>query len=95
LRIHYVVPLDHNTIQLSTPPVKSDNAVDCYNKGNALFARERYQEALEAYEQTISLDSNYVAAYNGKGDTLLQLKREEEAKDAYKQAVLRSIKRIR
>jgi hypothetical protein len=77
------------------PPVTSNNAVDCYNKGNALFARARYQEALEAYEQTLHLDPNYVIAYNGMGDALLQLGRSEEAEEAYKQAVLRSIKRIR
>lgn len=77
------------------PLVLSNNAVECFNKGNALFASARYQEALEAYEQTIRLDSNYVAAYNGIGDTLLQLGRDEDAEEAYKQAVLRSITRIR
>jgi tetratricopeptide (TPR) repeat protein len=76
---------------LATP----NNAVDYYNQGMALFAGGCYQEALEAYEQTIRLDPNYVDAYNGKGDALLQLKRGEEAQEAYKQAVLRSIKRIR
>jgi predicted negative regulator of RcsB-dependent stress response len=76
-------------------PATSNNALDCYNKGESLFARECYQEALEAYEQTISLDPDYVAAYNKKGDVLLQLKRGEEAEEAYKQAVLRSVKRIR
>jgi hypothetical protein len=79
----------------STPPVISNNAVDYYNQGKALFARQCYQEALAAYEQTIRLDPNYVDAYNGMGDTLLQLERGEEAQEAYKQAVLRSIKRIR
>jgi tetratricopeptide (TPR) repeat protein len=95
LRIHYDIQSNRSTTPLSTPSVTSNNAVDCYNKGNALFARASYQEALEAYEQTISLDADYVDAYNRKGDTLLQLKRGEEAKEAYRQAVLRSIKRIR
>jgi tetratricopeptide (TPR) repeat protein len=82
-------------MHLKEPPVISDNAVDCFNKGNSLFAHGRYQEALEAYEQTLSLDPYYIAAYNRKGDALLRLKRGEEAEEAYKQAVLRSIKRIR
>ncbi len=82
-------------IHLEVSPVTSNNAVDCFNKGNALFAHGRYQEALTAYEQTLSLDPDYVAAYNRMGDALLRLKRGEEAEEAYKQAVLRSIKRIR
>jgi tetratricopeptide (TPR) repeat protein len=90
LRIHYGLEPDEKE-----SPVASNNAVDCYNTGNVLFARHCYQDALAAYEQTIRLDPNYVAAYNAKGDTLLQLQRGEEAKEAYKQAVLRSIKRIR
>jgi tetratricopeptide (TPR) repeat protein len=81
--------------ELEESPAISSNALDCYNRGDTLFASERYQEALEAYEQTIDLDPNYVAAYNRKGDVLLQLKRGEEAEDAYKQAVLRSVRRIR
>jgi len=93
LRIHYDTPLNGSTIHASS--VTSTNAVDCYNKANALFTHESYQEALEAYEQTILLNPDYAPAYNGKGDALLQLQRDEEAQEAYKQAVLRSIKRIR
>jgi hypothetical protein len=77
------------------PPITPNNALNCYDMANTLFAHKRYQEALEAYEQTILLDSDSVAAYNGMGDVLLQLGRHEEAEEAYKQAVLRSIKRIR
>lgn len=95
LRIHHDMDANGRAAQSSTPLVASNNTVDCYNRGNDLFAHERYQEALEAYEQTIRLDPNFVAAYNGKGDALLQLKRDEEAQEAYKQAVLRSNKRIR
>ena len=82
-------------IHLEVPPVTVNSAVDYFNKGNALFVQGRYQEALTAYQQTLALDPDYIAAYNRMGDALLRLKRSEEAEEAYKQAVLRSIKRIR
>ena len=95
LRIHHEMDANRSAAQSSTLLLASNNAVDSYSQGNDLFAHKHYQEALEAYEQTIRLDPNFVAAYNGKGDALLQLKRDEEAQEAYKQAVLRSITRIR
>lgn len=57
------------------------------NEGNALYKINRYQEALAAYEQAISLDPDYAAAYNGKGGVLYWLKRYEEALAAYEQAI--------
>jgi tetratricopeptide (TPR) repeat protein len=56
-------------------------------EGNDLYKTNRYQEALAAYEQAISLDPDYAAAYNGKGDVLYWLKRYEVALAAYEQAI--------
>jgi tetratricopeptide (TPR) repeat protein len=49
--------------QSEEPRITPNNAVAWYNKGNDLLKHERYQEALEAYEQAVRLDPNYVAAY--------------------------------
>lgn len=48
-------------------------------EGNALADRERYEEALAAYEQAIYLNPNLASAYNSKGSVLNKLKRYEEA----------------
>jgi len=52
----------------------------------ALNGLKRHEEALAAYEQAISLDPNYAAAYNHKGDVLNKLNRKEEAQQAYEKA---------
>jgi serine/threonine protein kinase len=55
--------------------------------GNALFNLKRYEEALFAYEQALSLDPNFAVACYNKGNVLYNLKRYEEALEAFKQAL--------
>ncbi len=71
---------------LLEPGEPSDNAVVYNGKGDALFARKLYREALEAYEQAVSLDPNNAAAYNGKGNALSGLELYREAEKAYQHA---------
>lgn len=47
--------------------------------GKVLLERKEYEEALRAYNEAISLDDNYTAAYIGKSRTLSKLKRYQEA----------------
>lgn len=54
--------------------------------GNAAYDAQRFEEALQNYEQALSLDANYVAAYIGKGLALRSLMRFEEALLAYARA---------
>ena len=58
-------------------------------EGIALYDLQRYQEAPEAYKQTIDLDpdSNDAVAYNDRGDVLYDLQRYQEALEAYERAI--------
>jgi tetratricopeptide (TPR) repeat protein len=56
-------------------------------EANTLYRLKRYEEALAAYEQAISLNPNHGYTYYTKGLTLRKLKRYEEALAAYEQAI--------
>ena len=47
--------------------------------GNSLIAKNKDQDAIEAYNQAIELDANYVNANRNKGVSLLKLKKYDEA----------------
>lgn len=57
------------------------------DEGNALMDARQYQEALDAYEQTIHLDPNHADAYKDKGRALNELKRYKEALAVYEQVI--------
>ena len=71
------------------PPASQKTKEQWLEEGKVLtfHAPLRYEEALAAYEQAISLDTTDAEAYTGKGDTLYALKRYEEALSAYEQAL--------
>lgn len=56
-------------------------------RGNDLFDKQQFTEALAAYEQAIQLDPNYAPGYVGKGLALRNLNRYAEALEAYEQAI--------
>ena len=56
-------------------------------RGNDLFDKQQFTEALVAYEQAIQLDPNYAPGYVGKGLALRNLNRYAEALEAYEQAI--------
>ncbi len=56
-------------------------------RGNDLFDKQQFTEALAAYEQAIQLDPNYAPGYIGKGLALRNLNRYAEALEAYEQAI--------
>ena len=51
-----------------------------------LYNMQRYQEALEAYEQAIRLDPQYAYAYSNKAVVLAKLRRKREAREANAEA---------
>jgi tetratricopeptide (TPR) repeat protein len=57
------------------------------NTGNALSELGRDEEAIEAYQQAISIDPKYPYPYNGLGNALSELGRDEEAIGRYQQAI--------
>jgi len=54
--------------------------------GNALFALERYNEALNAFQRAIDLDP-ISATYAGLGNVFAKLQRHDEAVAAYEKAI--------
>jgi predicted O-linked N-acetylglucosamine transferase (SPINDLY family) len=57
------------------------------NRGNALLALGREQEALASYDRALSLLPNYAEAWRNRGTTLLQFGRPEEALASFEKAV--------
>ena len=57
------------------------------NRGNALMALKRRDEALKAYSRTLTLQPDYAKAYANRGAVLLELGRPDEAAADYRRAV--------
>ncbi|MCX7594667.1 MAG: tetratricopeptide repeat protein, partial [Fischerella sp.] len=49
------------------------------NKGKVLYKQQRYQEALDTYEQALAVDNDSAEALSGKGLSLLALGQKKEA----------------
>jgi tetratricopeptide (TPR) repeat protein len=62
-------------------------ALDCCSRGNLLYARDRLEEAREAYESALKLEPSLADAHFGMGNVLYDLGRFEEAAEAYARAV--------
>jgi tetratricopeptide (TPR) repeat protein len=67
---------------ISLAQAKDSSPAEWLKKGNDLRANSQYQEALDAYNQALSLDPNYGEAWNNKGNVLYDLGRYEEALEA-------------
>ena len=67
--------------------IDPQNALAYSNKGDALYALRRYEEASRAYEEAVHLDAENAMAYNGKGKTLYKLHYYEEALLAHNEAI--------
>jgi len=63
------------------------NAVGYYNIGVDYAEAGRWQEAIDAFKQAITLKPDYVEAYNNLGNAYGELGRYQEAIVAYKQAI--------
>ncbi|NJM70844.1 MAG: ATP-binding protein [Scytonema sp. RU_4_4] len=59
--------------------IKRDLSVTYSHKGKALLREQKYKEALEAYNQSLTYDPNYFAAQRGRGIALQGLRRYDEA----------------
>ncbi|GAC1377961.1 MAG: hypothetical protein NVS4B7_00100 [Ktedonobacteraceae bacterium] len=57
------------------------------DEGNRLHNRERYDEALKAFERAIQLDAHFADAYDASADALFCLNRHQEALLAYERAI--------
>lgn len=60
----------------------------CYiNRGIALQALQRFDEALQSYDAAIRIQPDYVEAYSNRGVTLNALKQYDEALASYEKAI--------
>ena len=57
------------------------------NKGNAFYNQEKFEEAIEAYDEAIRLDPNNEYAWHSKGLALGELDRYNEAIEAYDETI--------
>jgi tetratricopeptide (TPR) repeat protein len=69
MRLTYVIFI--LLISLMTPAQCQQTAEDWCNKGIAFCQQGKYDEALQAFNESIRLDPNYAAAWNNKGNALL------------------------
>lgn len=58
-----------------------------YHEGQDLALRGRYEEAIECYDKSISLNPEDADAYNNKGNSLSALGKYEEAIKAYNKSI--------
>ncbi|NJL94267.1 MAG: NADH-quinone oxidoreductase subunit NuoB [Anaerolineae bacterium] len=57
------------------------------DRGEELFVRERYSEALKSFDRALTIDPNFAQAWARRGDTLVILRRYREAIDSYNGAL--------
>ena len=58
-----------------------------YNRGNALLALERFEEALRSYERALARDPSHVDAWYNRGNAQRELRRHDEALASYRRAL--------
>lgn len=64
-----------------------DAAMVWVNKGNALYNQGKYEDAVEAYDEAIKLDTENTPAWLAKGLALDELERYYEAIEAYDEVI--------
>ncbi len=73
-----------------TAPVPSPNVEtkeEAVERGKGLYAQQRYEETLDAFDHALALDPQFARAWNNKGITLLRLGRYEEALASFEQTL--------
>lgn len=67
--------------------INVNNAIALSQQASTLFELQRYEDALAAYEEAVSVSPDYVPGWNGQGKTLWKLKKYQAALAAYDQAI--------
>lgn len=58
-----------------------------YQQGESHLMKDRYEEAVAAYDQAIALDQGYAEAWSRRGLTLALLGKANESEDSFSQAI--------
>lgn len=67
---------------------RRSKGADYWNeKGNSLYRRGKYEEALKCYEKALEIDSKFAKAWNNRGYVLAKMGRKEEAVKCYQEAL--------
>ena len=78
------------TVLLATvmmPAFGQQTAAEWLEKGNAFAMQSKYDEALKAYDQAISINPQYADAWYNKGIALGNLGKYDEALQAFDQTI--------
>lgn len=67
--------------------LEPDNPDGWYNRGIALAALERHEEALERFEKAIEIDPDNKRLWNNRGSSLIQLGSLEEAMESFEKSL--------
>ncbi|HYW19949.1 MAG TPA: tetratricopeptide repeat protein [Nodularia sp. (in: cyanobacteria)] len=67
--------------------INANNAIALSQQGSTLFELQRYQDALAAYQEAVSISPDFVPGWSGQAKTLSELKKYQEALAAYDQAI--------
>lgn len=67
--------------------LRPNSAKAWYDKAMVLFSQDRYENAIEAFDRTLELDSSFVMALNHKGLSLVNLQRYSEAIEVLDKAI--------
>jgi tetratricopeptide (TPR) repeat protein len=70
-----------------TLAIDPDDAKALYDRGNALFALKRIEEALASYDRAVAVKPDYAEAFNNRGNALVKLERVAEALASYDRAL--------
>lgn len=62
-------------------------AVEAYNRGSDLLSAGKYTEAIQHFDKAISLNKQYVEAYNNRGIAYFSLRQPNQAISDYTQAI--------
>jgi tetratricopeptide (TPR) repeat protein len=83
--IHTLGIVPANAPAVPAPPVGTETAEEANTRGNGLYAQKRYEEALSAYEQALSLNSQDADAWTNKVAVLRLLGHSAKALEAERQ----------
>jgi len=81
-------PMDSAAPQTGAGSISGPStATDLINKGYALDSQGKYDEAIQAYDEAIEIDPQYVGAWINKGSALYSQGKYDEAVQAFDEAI--------